>query len=242
MAFSEKTKIIAKRKSAFRCCLCHKPFVEIHHIIPQAKGGSDNLDNAAPLCSSCHDLYGGNPEKRKTIRQMRDYWWDLMAKRQQRLTEVANSEDTSEIKVNTYLENDLRTSNEILLYHLVFEDEGFSESASHIHQLLKSSQDNHPNQPRLLFLDIDGHRNKEGSFDHDMFELQRHFLLGFLAPYFTEIHIPLCSIRNNKFQQNDVPDKIEIIDNLNQSSINAAIDKGLDGIWVADKDKLMRLE
>jgi hypothetical protein len=241
MAFSEKIKLLAKQKAAFRCCLCHKPFVEIHHIIPQAEGGPDSLDNAAPLCSSCHDLYGGNPEKRKIIRQMRDYWWELMENRQKRLTESPHLDEYCEIHTNSYLENDLRTT-KISLYHLIFEDEGFNDSASHIHRLLKSSQDNHPNQERLLFLDIDGHRNEEGGFDHDMFELQENFLLGFLAPYFTEVYMPLATFKNDKLQRNDIPNTIEIIDNLDQSSINAAIDKGISAIWVADKYKLMKFE
>jgi 5-methylcytosine-specific restriction endonuclease McrA len=86
MAFAEKTKLIAKQKSAFRCCICHKPFIEVHHIIPQEVGGSDDLENAATLCASCHDLYGGNPEKKKIIRQMRDHWWELMNQRRFNLT------------------------------------------------------------------------------------------------------------------------------------------------------------
>lgn len=81
MAFSEKTKNKVKRKSCFRCVICHKPFVEIHHIIPLSEGGSNRIDNAAPLCASCHDLYGGNTEKRKQIREMKDHWFDLMEKR-----------------------------------------------------------------------------------------------------------------------------------------------------------------
>lgn len=78
MSFTEKVKLEAKRKSAFRCVICREPFVEIHHIIPQEEGGPDTLDNAAPLCSSCHDLYGGNPYKRKQIKQMKDYWFELV--------------------------------------------------------------------------------------------------------------------------------------------------------------------
>src|ERR1043165_5120294 len=95
MPFSEKVKLEAKKRSAFRCCICHKPFVEIHHIIPQADGGADTLDNAATLCSSCHDLYGGNPEKRKIIKQMRDHWWELMSKRELALTHSKEIDDNS---------------------------------------------------------------------------------------------------------------------------------------------------
>lgn len=76
MAFSEGTKIEAKRRAHYVCCVCKVPFVEVHHIIPQESGGSDELDNAAPLCARCHRLYGGNPELRKQIRQMRDFWWE----------------------------------------------------------------------------------------------------------------------------------------------------------------------
>jgi HNH endonuclease len=241
MAFSDKIKRLAKQKSAFRCCLCHKTFVEIHHITPQAEGGADTLDNAAPLCSTCHDLYGGNPEKRKIIRQMRDDWWHLMEKRRKNLTESHDLDRFCEVPINENWEGVL-FSKGIVLYHAVFEDEGFEISVKYIHGLLKDAQDNTPNQKRFLFLDIDGHRNKNGGFDHDMYELQRHFLLGFLAPYFTEIHMPLWAIRNKKSQRNDIPEKLGILENLNQKSINEAIDKGAAGIWVAEKDKWMKLE
>lgn len=241
MAFSEKIKLLAKQKSAFRCCLCHKPFVEIHHIIPQAEGGADKLDNAAPLCSSCHDLYGGNPEKRKTIRQMRDYWWEIIEKRRKNLTESLDLEKFCEIQSDKNWEGIL-CSKGILLYHVVFEEEDFEDSVYHIHRLVKSSQDKFPNQKRLLFLDIDSHKNENGVFDHDMYELQRHFLLGFLAPYLTEIHMPLGVIKNKKAQKNDVSEKIEIFEKLDQKSINEAIDKDISSIWVADKDKLITFE
>jgi hypothetical protein len=41
-------------------------------------GGSDDIDNAAPLCQNCHARYGANPEKRTEIRQMRDWWYDVV--------------------------------------------------------------------------------------------------------------------------------------------------------------------
>ncbi|MEH2042862.1 HNH endonuclease [Nostoc sp.] len=241
MAFSKKTKLLAKKKSAFRCCLCHKPFVEIHHIIPQSEGGSDELDNFAPLCSSCHDLYGGNPEKRRTMRQMRDYWWELIEKRNNNLTDLLNLDEFCEIKSDKNWEGMLHSKG-VVLYHAVFEEENFEVSVYHIHRLLKIAQDTSPNKKRFLYIDIDGHRNKNGGFDHDMYELQRHFLLGFLAPYFTEIYMPLGLINNKKAQRNNVPETIEIIEKLDQNSINQAIDKGISSIWVADKDKLIKFE
>jgi hypothetical protein len=76
MPFSEALKASVRRQALGRCCICQEPFVEIHHIIPQAENGPDTEDNAAPLCSNCHDRYGDNPKKRKMIREYRDNWYD----------------------------------------------------------------------------------------------------------------------------------------------------------------------
>ncbi len=78
MPFSEKLKHEVKRKAAFRCCRCNEIGVDIHHILLQAENGSDEINNAAPLCQNCHDRYGANPDKRKEIRQMRDWWYEVV--------------------------------------------------------------------------------------------------------------------------------------------------------------------
>lgn len=77
MAFSDTLKMHVKDKANFTCCWCtdNSKKVEVHHIIPQAESGADTEDNAAPLCSNCHSLYGGNPELRKEIRARRDNWY-----------------------------------------------------------------------------------------------------------------------------------------------------------------------
>jgi len=39
------------------CCLCKKACgvnIEVHHIVPEAKGGSNGISNAIPLCFDCH--------------------------------------------------------------------------------------------------------------------------------------------------------------------------------------------
>lgn len=81
MAFSELVKLSVKRKAHFRCCICQAIGVEVHHILPQAEGGPDTEDNAAPLCPTCHDTYGANPQKRKFIRETRDFWYDFCERR-----------------------------------------------------------------------------------------------------------------------------------------------------------------
>lgn len=119
MAFSEKVKLQAKKKACFRCFIWQKPFVEIHHIIPQADGGSDTIDKAAPLCASCHDLFGGNPEKRKQIREMRDHWYDLM---ERRVNKEINISDP--ISDNPNIINMLKA-----IYHVIYEHEDFETSS-----------------------------------------------------------------------------------------------------------------
>ena len=74
--------------------------------------------------------------------------------------------------------------NNIVLYHRVMRRENFEKAATDIFNLLKSAQTKSPNAPRLLFVDIDGHKNDQGGYDNDMFELQKDFGLGFLAKYF----------------------------------------------------------
>jgi HNH endonuclease len=81
MPFSEALKLQVKKMADFRCCRCREIGIDVHHIIPQAEGGSDDINNAAPLCQNCHDRFGANPEKRKEIRQMRDFWYELVQER-----------------------------------------------------------------------------------------------------------------------------------------------------------------
>lgn len=80
MAFSEDIKSQVKENSAFRCCRCQQIGVEVHHIVPQKDGGKDDIDNAAPLCPSCHAAFGDNPMKRKEILEMRDWWYGCVRK------------------------------------------------------------------------------------------------------------------------------------------------------------------
>jgi len=81
MAFAESLKAEIRRKAHLSCCLCKTIGIEIHHIVPQEEGGSDMIDNAAPLCPTCHETYGANPQKRKMLREARDVWFEICARR-----------------------------------------------------------------------------------------------------------------------------------------------------------------
>jgi hypothetical protein len=77
MAFSESLKYEVKRRAHLSCCVCKSTGIEVHHIVPKSEGGSDDIDNAAPLCPSCHEIYGANPQKRKFISEARNIWYDI---------------------------------------------------------------------------------------------------------------------------------------------------------------------
>ena len=68
-----------------RCCVCHKfcgSSIELDHITPVADGGSDEIDNAIPLCFDCHaEAHHYNPAhprgrrfRPSELRHHRDQW------------------------------------------------------------------------------------------------------------------------------------------------------------------------
>lgn len=86
MPFSKKTKEDARVKPKRCCCICyefHGRNVEVHHIVPQAKGGTDELGNAIVLCFRCHAEVGhwnqdhpvGSKYSPSELRRHRDEWW-----------------------------------------------------------------------------------------------------------------------------------------------------------------------
>lgn len=98
----------------------------------------------------------------------------------------------------------------VALYHRISFDDSFDDAAQALFKLVKIAQKQFPNKPRYLYFDIDGHKNKVGGFDKDMFELQKEFSFGFLMQYLTELHTPLGGAANPKGQCNDVPDVLQI--------------------------------
>jgi rubrerythrin len=80
--FSEAVKKKARRLAAFKCCMCHvQPGDDIHHILPREAGGTNDIDNAAFLCAQCHRNYGTRPEMRTRIREVRDFWYEMVETR-----------------------------------------------------------------------------------------------------------------------------------------------------------------
>ena len=132
-----------------------------------------------------------------------------MGERRKQLTDLSEIEPPYKIAEDPNFEGVLK-SKRIIIYHVVFENETFEAAARVLIKLVYEAQKSEPNTRRFLFVDIEGHRNEKGGFDADMFELQRHFLLGFLMPYLTELHTPLLGVANNELQRNDVVEDLEI--------------------------------
>jgi hypothetical protein len=79
-----------------RCCICHRfcgVKIETDHIIPFSDGGSDEIDNAIPVCFDCHaeiHSYNDNhPRGRKftseELRAHKDQWIDICTRKPESL-------------------------------------------------------------------------------------------------------------------------------------------------------------
>jgi hypothetical protein len=99
MAFPESVKLDAKRRANYRCVVCQRPWVEVHHIQPEAQGGPDTVENAAPLCAGCHHQYGGNRDLRKQLREMRDHWWERCAAAQHVTVDAGFAQKVDDLQI-----------------------------------------------------------------------------------------------------------------------------------------------
>lgn len=116
MTFTETLKSRVRKKSHLSCCLCKAIGVEVHHIIPQEEGGLDLEENAAPLCPSCHETYGANPQKRKFIREARDLWYEICEKRY--ASDPDRLDEIKRLLRNTVSYDDFNSFKEELLSHI----------------------------------------------------------------------------------------------------------------------------
>lgn len=56
MAFDQGEADNLLAQTGRRCCICKRLHgVQLHHITPREEGGSDDIENAIPLCPNCHD-------------------------------------------------------------------------------------------------------------------------------------------------------------------------------------------
>lgn len=86
MPFRRPVREDALVKSHRRCCVCHEfggRSVNVHHIIQEADGGPNTIENAICLCLRCHAEAGhvnsrhpmGTKYSPDELRAHRDQWW-----------------------------------------------------------------------------------------------------------------------------------------------------------------------
>lgn len=88
-------------RCARRCCICRKfcgTRMQTHHIIQEADGGSDALDNCIPLCLDCHgEVVSYNPKhpigRKFTAEELklhRDVWFDFVKAHPERINAASD--------------------------------------------------------------------------------------------------------------------------------------------------------
>lgn len=89
MSFPPDVRVESLVRAARHCCVCHRYKglkIEVHHIVQEADGGPNTLDNAIVLCADCHTDAGHyNPEHPRgtkfsptELRLARDRWQETV--------------------------------------------------------------------------------------------------------------------------------------------------------------------
>lgn len=87
MAITDEMEAEVLSKSARHCCICRNflPLkVQVHHIIKQSDGGTDDIDNLIPVCIDCHSsihtkTYMTRNFTAKELKKSRDDVYDMVA-------------------------------------------------------------------------------------------------------------------------------------------------------------------
>ena len=101
--------------------------------------------------------------------------------------------------------------NTVALYHVVAPEDDFETAAQALFDLVRDAQARFPDWPRVLYLDIEGHRDGRHGFEDAFIELQQDFLFATLAPFLTGLDLPLTGpLLNPAPQRNDLPDGLVV--------------------------------
>ncbi|MEQ9104498.1 MAG: hypothetical protein RIE53_07345 [Rhodothermales bacterium] len=99
--------------------------------------------------------------------------------------------------------------NTVSLYHMVEPEDTFEDAAGAVFSLIKTAQEQYPDWPRILYVDILGHKGERSGFDEDFFEFQQEFWFSTMAHFVTAFETPLLGgLVNPNPQQNDLPDQL----------------------------------
>lgn len=101
--------------------------------------------------------------------------------------------------------------NTVGIYHIVQPEDAFGQAAQEVFAYLKEAQARFPDWPRILYLDIVGHKGPRYGYDEDFFEFQQDFFFATFAHFVTAFETPLTGgLINPNPQRNDLPDELVI--------------------------------
>ncbi len=105
----------------------------------------------------------------------------------------------------------MNPDNTVSVYHIVSEEDSFEVAAGAVFDLIRRAQTLYPDWPRVLYLDIRGHKQPHGGFEDDFVEFQQELLFSTMAPFLTALDTPLTGgLINPEPQRNDIPDELVI--------------------------------
>lgn len=101
--------------------------------------------------------------------------------------------------------------NTVSIYHVVRADDRFEDAAGTVFEYVRKAQEEFPDWPRVMYVDIVGHDGDQAGFDADFYEFQQEFFFSTLAPFLTGFEMPLTgALINPDEQRNDLPDELVI--------------------------------
>jgi hypothetical protein len=154
MGFNQKEADKLLADTGRRCCICGSLHnVQLHHIIPVEEGGTDDIDNAIPLCPNCHDEVHGHYASGRTTRA---YTPNELKLHRQRTIEMVSKEKTW-APGNPWWEED---KNLLLFYAQCLDRPAFR---THFHQELSFSAFDRAMEDTLIAFNTGYWRTRDGT-------------------------------------------------------------------------------
>ncbi len=95
-----------------RCCICgHLHAVQVHHIKPKEKGGTDDIQNGIPLCPNCHDAVHTGYSSGKTTKIYSEP--ELKLHRQRTIEQIKNGNNSGRCNAVSNNTNTVQTETKV---------------------------------------------------------------------------------------------------------------------------------
>lgn len=170
-----RAKIISRMKLKCFNCDWDKTSCDLHHIIPQSKGGKDSIDNITHLCPNCHRLaHEGKLSKMISLEEkIGDSWKEFYHPRRAGINpnknkEIKNRKTREEIRLNYKIKTDLRIE-KILNSGIDFSKFGWVEKVAQLIELKPQKVSNWMRQHMLDHYETKCFRRKIINIQQELF-------------------------------------------------------------------------